>query len=101
MDPICEKCRGANINEGAKIKTGAKITAAIMTGLILYCPFDPHSCPYVPPEQHTHNEKYIPLEYQSLIVTVATTAGSIDHDSVVKVIDDPDRAGSKIYILKF
>ena len=89
MNPTCEKCKGAAL--------------AGMIGLILYCPFDKqtHPCPFLPPEQHTHNERYVPPQYLTTIVTVATTAGSLYHDSEVEVIDDPDRPGYKIHILKF
>lgn len=89
MNPICEKCKGAAM--------------VGMIGVILYCPLDQHKhpCPYLPPEQHTHNERYVPRQYQTSTITVATTAGIINHDLVVEVGDDPERPGNKKYILKF
>ncbi len=91
MNPICEKCKGA------------AITSLMIGALILHCPVDQKKdkCPYLPPEQHTHNEIYVPPNYRSSTVTVATTAGFINHDSVVEVGDDPERPGFKISILKF
>jgi len=74
----------------------------VVTGIILYCAVDTreHPCPYVLPEQHMHNETYVPQQYQGLTVTVATTAGPIDHNFVVDVADDPERPGFKISVLK-
>ncbi len=95
MNPICEKCQAAKLKKGT-------IAAAVVTGVILNCYFDPqiHPCPYLPPEQHTHNERYVPPQYQNMIVTVATSASTIDHESVVEIFDDPERPGFKIHILK-
>ncbi len=90
MNPICKLCKGATI-------------AAITGSLILYCPFEPqkHTCPYLPPEQHTHNEVYVPPQYQNLVITVATSASAIDHGSLIDIIDDTERPGFKKYVLKF
>ena len=89
MNPTCAKCKGAGIVVGI--------------GLILYCSVyqQTHFCPFVPPEQHTHNEKYVPPQYLTTTLTVTSTAGSLYHDSEVEVIDDPERPGFKIHILKF
>jgi len=90
MNPICEKCKGMMI-------------AAITGSLILYCPFEPQkqACPYLPPEQHTHNEVYVPQQYRTISVAVATSASSITHEALIDVIDDDERPGFKRYVLKF
>jgi len=89
MNPICRKCKGATI-------------AAVGGALILHCPIDQEKqkCPYLPPEQHTHNEIFVPPPYQNMTVVIATTAGSISHDLLIDVFDDPERPGFKKHVIK-
>lgn len=83
------KCKGAGIT-------------AVLTALVLSCPIDieKEKCPYLPPDQHTHQEPYTLPAYITTSCTIATTAGIILHDSIFKVEDDPDRLGFKKYYIK-
>ena len=94
INPICAKCKGAGL-KGSAIFTAATV-------FILSCPVDieKEKCPYLPPEQHTHQEPYTFPEAIATSYTVATTAGIIIHDSTFSVEDDPDRPGFKRYYIK-
>jgi len=89
MNPYCRKCQGAMLG-------------AIAGALILHCPVNQEKqpCPYLPPDQHTHSERYVPPQYRAMTVTVATTAGSVVHDALIDVIDDMERPGFKRYVIK-
>ena len=88
MLPECKKCKGAGI-------------AGLGLAFILHCPvdIDKHECPYLPPQKHSHQEVYIPLEYSNSMITVATTAASSDHPYIVYEREDPARPGNTIYYI--
>ena len=91
MNSICMKCKGAGLT-----------APAVLTAFILSCPIDieKEKCPYLPPEQHTHQKPYTLPERITTTVTGATTAGIISHESILTVENDPDRPGFNKYYIK-
>ena len=66
---------------------------------ILFCVNDPKKdqCPYLPLDDHAHEEIYIPIEIQTTMNVVATSASVISDSSIIHSYPDPDRDGSVIY----
>lgn len=89
MPPQCRKCKGAGI-------------VGISLAFILHCPIDlgEHKCPYLPNNQHTHQEIYIPPQFTQSSVTVATSGTLINHPNIVYQTADPDRSGSTLYYIE-
>lgn len=88
MLPKCEKCKGAGI-------------AGLSLAFILHCPVDlkEYRCPYLPDNQNTHQEIYIPPQFDQSSVTVASSATTINHPNVVYETPDPGKSGSTLYYI--
>lgn len=84
----CKKCQGALI-------------AGVSFAVMLHCPVDlkKNKCPYLPPEQHNHQEVYIPPEYSNLSISVATSGSTINHPYLIDSYDDKERPGFTIHII--
>lgn len=92
MIKICEKCKGAGM------------AAMIGAAFILSCPIDikKDKCPFLPPEVHTHEKLFIPIEIMKVAesaVTVVSSSRNTEHDSIIGRYDDSNRQGFTVYIL--
>ena len=88
MSPKCVNCMGAGI-------------AGVALAFVLHCPSDVDwkKCPYLPPEQHTHQEVYIPESVPGINVVVTSSGIIVNHPGTVYSYPDENRTGNTIYVI--
>jgi hypothetical protein len=76
------------------------MTAIIAAGtFILSCVHNSEKdqCPYLPIDDHIHQEINVPIPIRTIANVVATSVAAIIDSSVIYSCPDPNRSGSMVY----